>query len=155
MENWPILQPFAGECVTRARTRLSLGANFWWMFDNLGLTLCFRSSALNVRVRVCMGVSLYRGIDAHGLAALLGVHVGSIHREMASLISSKLIGRTRIGRVVHYHSTQAAQKLVRAELRRLRLEGENLVNELRRHPRVKQEKLDRLLGLFPSDEMGD
>ena len=122
------------------------------MVDHSLLTTYLRSNALNARARVCMGVTLYRGIDVRGLSELLGIHLNTVHRILCPLVADKTIGRTRKGHAVHYHSSLAAKKLVRAELRRLRCEGANLVNELRQHPRIKQDKLDKLLGIVPDVE---
>ena len=133
-------------------TCFTLGALILGMVDSIGLILCLRSGALNVRVRVCMGVTLYKGIDLRTLADLLGVHRGSIHRVIASMVAEGIVSRVRAGHDMRYHSTLAAKKLVRAELRRLRCEGANLVNELRSHPRIKLDKLDKLLGISPDIE---
>ena len=116
------------------------------------LSIYLRSSALNARVRVCMGVTLYRGIGAKCLAQLLGVHLITVQLLLKSLVDDGTLGRTRKGHAVHYHSSLAAKKLVRAELRRIRSEGATLVNELRQHPRIKLDKLDKLLGINPDVE---
>ncbi len=122
------------------------------MVDHSLLTTYLRSNALNARARVCMGVTLYRGIDVRGLSDLLGIHLNTVHRILCPLVADKTLGRTRKGHAVHYHSSLAAKKLVRAELRRIRSEGDHLANELRQHPRVKQDKLDRLLGIQSENE---
>ena len=111
-----------------------------------------RSSALNARARVCMGVGLFRGCDVYTVAWLLDVHLNTVHRTLGPLVSEGIVSKVRTGHDVNYHSTLAAKKLVRAELRRLRCEGANLVNELRQHPRIKQDKLDKLLGIVPDVE---
>ena len=122
------------------------------MADHSNLVTYLRSNALNERARICMGVTLFRGCDIRTLADLLGIHKDTALRLLRPLVADKTIGRTRKGLAVHYHSSLAAKKLVRAELRRLRCEGANLVNELRSHPRIKQEKLDKLLGILPDVE---
>jgi len=80
-----------------------------------------------------MGVTLYRGIDVRGLSDLLGIHLNTVHRILCPLVAEKILGRTRKGHTVHYHSSLAAKKLVRAELRRIRNEGVNLERELRQN----------------------
>lgn len=138
--------------VTRACTCFSLGAFFLMVDHSVILSIYLRSSALNARVRVCMGVGLYRGVDAKTLARLLGVHLITVQLLLGPLVNEKILGRVRTGHDVRYHSTLAAKKLVRAELRRIRLEGANLERELRQHPRIKPDKLDKLLGILPDDQ---
>ena len=122
------------------------------MADHSNLVTYLRSNALNERARICMGVTLFRGCDIRTLADLLGIHKDTALRLLRPLVADKTIGRTRKGLAVHYHSSLAAKKLVRAELRRIRSEGDHLANELRQHPRIKQDKLDRLLGISPDVE---
>ena len=115
--------------------------------------LLLKESALNVRVRVCMCIGLFGGIDRATIQNVLGVTDKTVLLALGPLVREGLITRHRIGSfVVRYHSTQAAKKLVRAELRRLRCEGANLDRELRVHPRIKQDKLDKLLGISPDVE---
>ena len=122
------------------------------MADHSNLVTYLRSNALNERARICMGVTLFRGCDIRTLADLLGIHKDTALRLLRPLVADKTIGRTRKGHAVHYHSSLAAKKLVRAELRRLRCEGANLERELRVHPRIKLDKLDKLLGIVPDVE---
>jgi len=121
-----------------------------------------RSPALTNRARVCMCVGLFRGVDSATIATVLGLCSRVVSRTLTSLVRSGVLTRHRV--LVHgangsrstiavrYHETKEAKKLVRAELRRIRSEGVNLVDELRQHPRIKLEKLDRLLGILPDDQ---
>ncbi len=121
-----------------------------------------RSGALTNRARVCMCIGLFRGVDSATIASVLGVCSRVASRTLTSLVRSGVITRHRVlvhgvngSRsmvVVRYHETKEARRLVRAELRRIRSEGATLVNELRQHPRVKQDKLDKLLGIVPDVE---
>lgn len=149
----PILQPFVGRCVSRACTRFSLGALFLGLLLTMIVSLLLRQSALDNRARVCMCAMLFGGVDRATIEHVLGLSRKTVLVELGPLVKEGLLTRHRTGSlIVRYHATQSARKLVRAELRRLRLEGEVLVNELRQHSRVKQDRLDRLLGLVPDVE---
>ena len=121
-----------------------------------------RSGALTNRARVCMCIGLFRGVDSATIASVLGVCSRVASRTLTSLVRSGVITRHRV--LVHgvngsrstvavrYHETKEARKLVRDEIRQLSANAANLVNELRQHPRIKLDKLDKLLGIVPDVE---
>ena len=135
------------------RTCFTLGALFLGLLLGMIVSLLLKHDALSNRARVCMCVSLFGGIDRATIEQLLGLSRKTVLVELGPLVESGLLTRHRIGSlIVRYHSTKASRKLVRDEIRRLSVNGVNLVNELRQHPRIKQDKLDKLLGIQLGDE---
>ncbi len=111
-----------------------------------------RFSALSVRARVCACIGVSRGIDARSIAVLVGLSYDSVISALHVLVSEGIVNKHRDGQTVRYHDTKEARRIVRSELEQLDKIAINLVNELRTHPRIKQDKLDKLLGIQSENE---
>lgn len=122
------------------------------MVDHCVLDTHRRFSALSVRARVCACIGVSRGIDARSIAALVGLSYDSVISVLHVLVSEGIVNKHRAGQMVRYHDTKEARRIVRGELEQLDKEAVDMVNELRAHPRIKQEKLDKLLGISPDVE---
>ena len=126
------------------------------------LYLLLQSSTLSIRARVCMCVRLFGGIDRQTIEQFTGLAECSVSVALTGLVRSGAVNRVRSTvhgvnggpsvSVVRYHDTKEARRIVRSELEQLDKIAINLVNELRQHPRIKLDKLDKLLGIVPDVE---
>ena len=134
------------------RTCFSLGAQFSGMVNLCVLDTHRRFSALSVRARVCACIGVSRGIDARSIAVLVGLSYDSVISALHVLVSEGIVNKHRDGQTVRYHDTKEARRIVRSELEQLDKTAVDLINGFRVHPRIKQGKLDRLLGIVPDVE---
>ena len=132
------------------------------MSHSVYLYLVLQSSTLSIRARVCACIGLFGGIDRQTIERFTGLAECSVSVALTSLVRGGAVNRVRSTvhgvnggpsvSVVRYHDTKEARRIVRTELDQLDKEAMNLVNELRQHPRIKQDKLDKLLGIVPDVE---
>jgi predicted transcriptional regulator len=132
------------------------------MSHSFYLYIVLRSSTLSIRARVCACVGLFGGIDRRSIERFTGLAECSVSVALTGLVRSGAVNRVRSTvhgvnggpsvSVVRYHDTKEARRIVRSELEQLDKIALDLVNELRQHPRIKQDKLDRLLGILPDVE---
>lgn len=111
-----------------------------------------------------MCVRLFGGVDRQTIERFTGLAECSVSVALTGLVRDGAVNRVRSTvhgvnggpsvPVVRYHDTKEARRIVRGELEQLDREAMNLANELREHPRVKLDKLDKLLGrLGDSDDL--
>ena len=104
-----------------------------------------------ITARVCIALELFKGIGCNDLAQLIGVNPNYLLRTVLTpLVRSGDIGKTIRDKHVFYHYRLGCAAIVAKENKRL--QGDHLVNELRQHPRIKLDKLDKLLGIVPDVE---
>ena len=104
-----------------------------------------------ITARACIALELFKGIECNDLAQFLGVHPDYLLRTVLTpLVRSGDIGKTIRDKHVFYHYRLGCAAIVAKENKRL--QGANQVNGLRVHPRIKLDKLDKLLGIVPDVE---
>ena len=137
------------------RTCFSLGANFQKLLKLVDRLKLLQDRRLSLRARVCMCVHVFRGCDRATIQRVVNVSQDPALKTLTKLVREGIVSRYRQkikGAEFYYHGSQQSQKIVREEIRRFNESCENLVNELRQHPRIKLDKLDKLLGIVPDVE---
>ena len=132
------------------------------MSHSVYLYLVLQSSTLSIRARVCACIGLFGGIDRQTIERFTGLAECSVSVALTGLVRSGAVNRVRSTvhgvnggpsvSVVRYHDTKEARRIVRSELEQLDKIAIDLVSGFRSHPRVKQDKLDRLLGIQSENE---